>query len=348
MNRVKSPVFISVLAKAALFICVCVVSVGTCASAENPGRRPQEFWNIQLENDAFSFSQSDRYYTGGFQVSHLTTNKSISWQQELIGWITGDDAFIVSAVEYAIGQAIFNPADISLQYPNPNDRPYAGWLYGTAATSFLLDQTPRLDTFQFVEFTLGIVGPSSRADDLQTGLHDILEVTDPQGWDSQLKDEPGIGLALSRKWRIKFKPDAGIQNDMSPHLVMSLGNVYTYLGGGVMLRIGKNLHTDIGPPNIRPGFPGSSAFFSLEQNTTWYFFIGHESRLVFRNIFLDGNTLRDSPSVEKEFYVSDYQFGFVYRYNSVRFAFSNIYRSKEFEGQEDSTSYGAISISYFL
>jgi len=318
------------------------------AASDNLIESPQSFWNIQLDNDSFSSKKSDLYYTGGLQVTRLTKNNAIRWQQDLLEWASGDKGFVDSSVEYSIGQKIFNPADTSLLQASPDDRPYAGWLYGLAATSFLLEQTPRMDTYQFIEFSLGIVGPSSMAEEVQEWIHDILKVDHHLGWGSQLRDEPGIGLATIRKWILKLNSESGLQKDVSPHLVMSLGNVYTYVGAGVMLRIGQNLGADIGPPGIRPGLQGSAAFSHLKQSTAWYFFLAHESRLVLRNIFLDGNSFRDSPGVEKEIYVRDYQLGLACRYNGIRLAFSNVYRSREFEGQHESMQYGAISISYFL
>ncbi len=115
-----------------------------------------------------------------------------------------------------------------------------------------------------------------------------------------------------------------------------VGNVYTYAAGGVMFRVGDNLKRDLSPPNIRPGFPGL-AYFRGGDESSWYLFLGFESRLVARDIFLDGNTFKDSHSVEKEKLVGDMQFGLVYQVNRWRFAFSNMLRTKEFATQEDNT-----------
>ena len=166
----------------------------------------------------------------------------------------------------------------------------------------------------------------------------------PQGWDHQLKDEPGLVLTSVRKWRYFPGGWGPTQVELSPHVGLSLGNVYTYGAAGLMLRWGTHLRYDIGPPNIRPGFPGAN-FFLPKTRPNWYLFGGVETRLVARNIFLDGNTFQGGPSVEKKPVVADLQFGLAFHVGRVRIALSNVYRSKEFEGQREPTQYGAINIT---
>jgi lipid A 3-O-deacylase len=71
-----------------------------------------------------------------------------------------------------------------------------------------------------------------------------------------------------------------------------------------------------------------------------------EERLVFRDIFLDGNTFVSSHRVDKEPLVGDVQLGFVYMFGDIRFAFSKLFRTHEFKTQTASESYGAINLSF--
>src|SRR3546814_8870959 len=96
--------------------------------------------------------------------------------------------------------------------------------------------------------------------------------------------------------------------DVTPHLGAALGNVYTYGAGGLTLRFGEDLPDDYGPPRIRPALPGSD-YFRPTDDFGWYFFAGAEGRIVARNIFLDGNTFKDSHSVDKRPLVADLQAG---------------------------------------
>ncbi len=130
--------------------------------------------------------------------------------------------------------------------------------------------------------------------------------------------------------------------------MLVLGNVYTYAGAGLMFRMGQNLKNDIGPPNISPGFPRASFFSATKEGKGWYIFAGTEGRGVFRNIFLDGNAFQESHRVEKTPWILDFQYGIAYQHKNVRVAFSNVLRSKEFEGQEDKAAFDAMNISFFL
>jgi len=112
-----------------------------------------------------------------------------------------------------------------------------------------------------------------------------------------------------------------------------------------MFRLGRNLRRDLSPPNIRPGFPGVT-YFQNGLQSSWYFYLGFESRLVLRDIFLDGNTFTDSYSVEKEKLVGDMQYGLVYIFDDMRISISNMTRTDEFTTQEKITRYGAITLSF--
>jgi hypothetical protein len=51
--------------------------------------------------------------------------------------------------------------------------------------------------------TVGVVGPASFAEQTQKRIHEIVNADEPRGWNTQLKNEPGVsslvkGLAFSR------------------------------------------------------------------------------------------------------------------------------------------------------
>jgi len=115
-----------------------------------------------------------------------------------------------------------------------------------------------------------------------------------------------------------------------------------------MLRLGNNLKNDIGPPNISPGFPGAAFFSPAKGGRSWYLFAGLEARAVAQNIFLDGNTFTDSHSVDKKPLVLDLQYGAAYQRNNMRFSYSHVIRSKEFDDQEENASFGSLNFSFFL
>lgn len=307
----------------------------------------REYWSVQLENDVFAHS-GDRYYTHGTQVSRMTLGHAPPWLEDIA---TLFPAFqrdgVINGVNYSIGQKIFTPDNTDATELVVNDRPYAGYLYFSAALLSRVPSHANVDTGNLLEFTVGVVGPSALAEEVNTGYHDLAGLDISRGWDNQLSNEPAVGISYSRFWR-QIQPLSGaLQYGMTPHVNMALGNVYSYAATGAMFRLGTHLDNDLAPPNIGPGFPGLSLFRSNQQSN-WYLFAGMEGRAVARNIFLDGNSFRDSHSVDKKPLVGDFQFGFVFQVGNIRFSLSEMIRTKEYEEQQDKTKFGAINISFLM
>ena len=319
----------------------------TFAEAETPSHAAERYWSFQLEND-FLADAGDRYYTNGFQVSHLRMGRPPSWLERLAAFFPAfrSDGSIVGT-QYTVGQQIFTPDDTQAVEVIPDDRPYAGYLYFSTNLLARVQHARRRDTGNLLELTLGIVGPASLAEQSQTWFHELFGNDVPQGWHNQLANEPALGISYSRFWR-NIQPVAGhLEMGLNPQVTASIGNVHTYGAAGVMWRLGTHLNHDLSPPNIRPGFPGF-AYFAIDRGFSWYVFAGIEGRLVLRNIFLDGNSFTDSHSVTKEPLVGDLQFGVVLRFGKMRVALSNMQRSREFTTQSQPTRYGALNLSIAL
>lgn len=323
----------------AAFMSVPLVSLG----GEGVAEKPLEFYSLQLENDLWG-SGDDRFYTHGTELSYLRTGAPPAWLAEMADILPFFHRTSETAVGYAVGQAIFTPSNTESTNLLVDDRPYAGWLYFSAGLASRVKKLPNSETIDGLVVTLGMVGPSAHADNVQTEFHKLIGADVAQGWDHQLKDEPGVILTVARKWRHFPVSDSPRQWEWSPHIAASVGNIYTYGAVGMMARWGTNLRTDIGPPNIRPGFPGAP-FFEPGAKSNWYLFAGVEGRAVARNIFLDGNTFRDSHSVDRKSLVADIQFGIAFHVDNVRIALSNVYRTREFHGQDNPAQYGAINIT---
>lgn len=77
-------------------------------------------------------------------------------------------------------------------------------------------------------------------------------------------------------------------------------------------------------------------------------FGGLEGRAVGRNIFLDGNSFQDDgPSVDKNMLVGEARIGLALTFDDVRFAYTQVFRSQEFEGQSRQI-FGTVSLSLRL
>ncbi|MFZ5617346.1 MAG: lipid A deacylase LpxR family protein [Pseudomonadota bacterium] len=285
------------------------------------------------ENDIFG--GTDQGYTNGLKVSYLSPEgKGRRLARLLLGAREQD------AVRFGVaaGQSIFTPDDIDVAEPLPNQNPYAGWLY-LEATSLVEREGGPID---ILRIEAGVVGPAALAEDAQRTWHRIINARDILGWDNQLRNEPAFAVSLDRIWR-PLRPGRGLAADILPHLGASAGTVLTEARGGATIRIGNNLGEDALPARIAPDIP--AAGFHSAQGFTWQIFAGAEARGVAHRIFLDGNTFRDSQSVQKKNFIGEFQAGFAFQSGGYSLAYTHVFRSKEYEGQDDRIDFGAVTLS---
>jgi len=314
--------------------------------------------SIQAENDYFSPDNRDRHYTNGIRFDWLPNPSAPGeedWleRQALSIPLGADDS--VGRIGWSFGQSLFTPQNKKAYKPILNDRPYAGWLYAglTLIKAPKPDPTVKssftdLDT---LEIDAGVVGRAALGQFVQNTFHDTLFANEHvNGWHNQLKSEPGLLISYDHKWRALAQTDFwGLGADVTPSVGFDLGNVMIDAAAGGMIRIGRDLPSDYGPPRIRPGLSGSNFFLSeadTGHNFGWYVFAGAEGRAVAHNIFLDGNTFATSQHVPKKTLVADFQAGVAIIVSGVRLTATEVIRTQEFVHQHGNDQYGAISASF--
>jgi hypothetical protein len=314
--------------------------IATAASGAALAADPERgTFSVILENDLFY--GADRDYTNGVQLAWTSgADRVPGWLLDAARAFPLFPAGGTVRVSYALGQTMYTPRDTTLANPPLDDRPYGGWLYGAVG---LVAETGR--TLDQIQLQVGVVGPASLAEDAQKFIHRLRGIDLPQGWDHQIKNEPGVVFTYQRSWRALVAENLwGVGFDLTPHLGAAVGNIFTYANAGATVRVGWNLPDDYGPPRIQPSLPGSG-FFVPDETFGFYFFAGVEGRAVARNIFLDGNTWQSSRSVDKEIFVGDAQFGFAATLGAARLAYTHVFRTREFRTQRTSDEFGSVSLS---
>lgn len=326
-------------------------------SAEEEKKIEEKSWTFSFyfENDLFA--DTDQNYTNGVKLTWISPDLTrYAESEQLPEWglkIVRCLPFINEPgfqrnIGFSVGQNMYTPEDISRSDLIEDDRPYGGWLYFGAAFHSKNDR--RLDS---MEIQVGMVGPASFAEETQTFVHRLRDIQIPQGWDNQIKNEPGLAVVYERKWRamVMGRP-GGMGFDAIPHLGATLGNVYTYANAGVELRLGWNLPVDFGTSLIRPaGDTNAPAGSGDLRLSGWNEFGVHlfgalNGRAVLRDIFLDGNTFRDSHSVDKKPFVGEAVAGVSVIYGRFKLSYAQVFQTKFFDIQKDNHSFGAISISF--
>ena len=305
--------------------------------------------SLVVENDSLS-SGADRNYTSGIELSYTSpTNARIPpWLDNAARPFT---QFFSNAEPafwgVSLGQSLFTPNDIEASPAPPDQHPYAGWLYMQLMVA--AEQRPigdvggHLDTY---ELEFGMVGPSALGEQSQEGIHQILGAPHPKGWASQLHDEFAFAGSFDRRWRWRPRElpiDHALVFDLTPQAGFTVGTLRDEARLGVIARIGNKLTGDYGPPRVRPSLAGVEHFY--DESFAWSIFVGAEGRAVARDLFLDGNTFRDSAHVERIPLVGDFQAGFSMSLHEWRMTYTFVWRTDEFTTQHGRQDFGSLSFS---
>ncbi len=307
-------------------------------------------FTFYLENDYFG--GQDRHYTNGLKLSWLTSDLGawgpFGWHQKLANTLPFmDRPGAQRNFGFAFGQNIYTPQDTDRTIPDPTDRPYAGWSY--LEFSVITKTAAVMDT---LALQVGMVGRHSYAQDTQRLVHEWINDERPMGWDYQLHDEVGVNLVFERKWRLygrSFGHLLGV--DLTPHAGASLGNVQTFANVGFTTRFGFNLPSDFGVSLIGATSATNSPLDDRDPRVAtdraWsvFFFGGVNGKAVARDIFLDGNTFRDSASVDRETFVGDGFYGIGIVKGRWQLTYTEAVRTREFRGQLNKNYYGSVALS---
>jgi len=340
----RHPLELAILALVILVTAAPGAALAGAAASRPRAADDASILSLQWENDIFTGQGTDRHYTNGLRFSLLRgEDQAPGWvlkASRALPWFPAGGRVRSS---WALGQNLYTPEDIKTADLVQDDRPYAAWLY--AGAGLVMENGRVLD---IMEISVGMVGPTALGEEVQKGIHAAIDSPEPRGWRNQLPDELALQAIWQRKWRrVHDGGGRGLGVDLLPHLGGALGNVFIYGAAGGTVRLGWGLPADYGPPCIQPALPGSE-FFAPSRRLGGYLFLGGETRIVLRNLFLDGSTFGTSHSVERRWLVADLQAGAAVVLRSVRLAYTYVVRTEEFLGQDGPDAFGALTLSIRL
>lgn len=320
------------------------------------GLDPNRFGTLSFyfENDLFG--NTDENYTNGARISWTSPNLKKFGDDATLGQMAGyfdgyrwtGDSTYERNVAITLGQSMFTPSDTESFALVENERPYAGWLYLGMG---LIWKNQKVKNS--LVLNVGVVGPWSYAEETQRLVHEARGQDFPNGWDNQIGNEVGFTLSYERMWRIRDRKDYhGFDWDILPYAGATVGTVMTHGTLGTEIRFGYNLPDDFGTGAITESATTPTAIENPYTAKSWlhrfgfHFFVRGEGRAVARNIFLDGNTFRDSHSVDKYPFVADLSAGFALNWKNTKLSYAYIYRTKEFRGQDDEQIFGSVTLSF--
>lgn len=306
---------------------------------------------LRSDNDLYGQAGQDQGYSAGANLAWVSPTlgagdggclpAGIAWLDRATGWLRWGEGGHRNLV-LSWHHAVYTPVDGTRTDLIPDDRPYAGvMLLG-------IGQNVRDDgRLAATRLRLGIVGPSAQGEMAQDAIHHLFGRERFRGWDNQLRDEPLLQLAHESSWRHRYAPGAGGRGwDRIVFAGGALGNASTYANAGVEYRFGRDLPDDFGSNPMRLAGDGSAPVVQAAGDRwTWHLFASLEARGVARDITLDGNTWKDSHSVDRRAGWAELGLGIVFTRGPWRLAGAHYRRSREFDGQREAPVYGSISLS---
>jgi hypothetical protein len=241
---------------------------------------------------------------------------------------------------FTLSQLMFTPRDISEPEFPPEDRPYAGWL--NASLSVFSLASDRLERFRI---GLGVVGPSSGAEQVQKQIHEMVGANQPEGWDRQVPDEATLQLSYDRQWRVPLF-NGGLDWELLPGAGISAGNALLGAEVGAVIRVGQNIPLDFGPPRLR-SLAGGSAYHGSSTGFGWFVYGGFAYQYINHDITLDGSIFSDEgPYVSRKDSRRQYYLGAAVFTGDVRFALATALESRAFAAQNGNSRYGGMTVSW--
>lgn len=256
-----------------------------------------------------------------------------------------------------LGQEMYTPRDLDREDIDPNDRPYAGWLY-VGGLFQLRGGVGRLD----VELDVGGTGRYSLAEPTQTFIHENTDAPDPHGWDHQIADSLGVNLYL-RGSRLLFNfqhpRTIGVPvqlADVQFYAETAAGNIFSAQSIGSCVRLGwikEDWVRKIEPGERIPDrkIPPRFEWDGVEM-AQFYVYSRIQSQYVLYNARIQGLPfIEDEHSLSINPIVHGGEIGVFFRpMNAFSLIFSSTHRTRETRnGISDSAghSYGHVQLMVY-
>jgi len=314
--------------------------------------KPRDGWYaLTFENDSFGVKEtSDDGYSNGISFAwgydprdSFSDLDMPSWIRSISDWtyLNGSDDNSYS-ISYALAQGMYTPGDLEETALIEDDRPYVGTLLW-ASHIYSFDS----HIANSLGLILGVAGPASLAEHSQKFVHKITSSQEPMGWDNQIENEPVFRVEAENIIRlVDFNLANSVEFDTNLYSQVGAGNLRSDVGTGLAFRIGNQLEQSFAYIKPAPARGVNTLIGTPSNELSWQLVASVYGRYVFNDITIEGNTFKDSHSVELINDQGVVSLALAMGWKNWGFVFSTQRGSDVFEGQQSVSDFGGLSITY--
>lgn len=290
-------------------------------------------FSIINDNDLYSSTHHDRYYTNGLFLSFdYLSNKE-------------RDKLHKKIYSIEIGQKLYTPFKANVNFLSEHDRPFAGYLYGSFGISnFYMNNSAIKFNAQ-----IGVIGPSAYGQESMNFIHDIYGFKPATGWKYQIQD--AFALNLEATYIKNIQSLSSTYFDFNWTNNANLGTVFTDISTGFISRIGikplENLANSIAfNSNL------NNEISNFNNNIEVFFFINPMLRLTLYDATIQGSFLNQDNILTYEINPTVFttEIGFRFTSNRFNFKYGLNFHSKKLKSFKvpNINYYGSIEINYLF
>jgi lipid A 3-O-deacylase len=285
------------------------------------------------ENDLYTSTYDDRYYTNGMFLSfkYLSKEKKETLEKKIFEW--------------EIGHKIYTPNKATTLYIKNHDRPFAGYLYSSFSINRIYKNNQSFKTI----LQLGVIGSNAFSKELQDFIHDVYGFEKAVGWKYQIKN--ALALNFNAEYNKFLVKDTSNHYDLSWINSGKIGTVFTNIASGFLARIGfkplQNLANSIAY-NTNINNANTSYFKAVES----FVFIKPSIGYTFYDATLQGSFLNPNSEITAELIplVFSLEIGFKFTANRFNFGYTINYNTNKSKNLkfDNGHKFGAINFNYVL
>ena len=230
---------------------LCCVGQGE----ENSSYRQLKMVQLGQENDLYQiWYQSDKNFTGGVEIIMFHPVFDLRLMRMILPGLKKNS---LNDFSLSLSQDIFTPEMLRLSSIDSTDRPYTALLYFTYSRySNNLLKGRKLSS----RFYAGIQGREALGEEMQNGVHALINNDRAKGWEHQL----GSGLMLD--YELYYQALLPLVNhffESNYFGKLHAGTIYDNASAGIMIKAGHYADTYIGGEGVVNGRNGQ--YFTIED-----------------------------------------------------------------------------------